>query len=61
MGDALVKEISRLSKREKLSLVEALWDSSAAEPESVEKPEHHKAVLDEWIKALGEEEGIFWS
>ena len=61
MEDTLIKEISRLSKREKLTLVEALWDSIAAEPEGVEMPEHHKIVLDERLKAFGKEEGVTWA
>lgn len=62
MEDTLNKQIEKLSKSEKLLLVEALWDSIASEPEDVPLPEHHKSVLDERLKTLDEdtEKGESW-
>ena len=42
MKDALIIEIEKLNKSEKLLLVESLWDSIASEPGDVPLPEHHK-------------------
>jgi len=52
MNDTLIKELSQLSKNEKLLLVEALWDSIAADPEQVDVPEHHKTILEERLKSF---------
>ncbi len=62
MEDTLTKQIKKLNKSEKLLLVEAIWDSIAAEPEDVPLPEHHKTILDERLKTLDEdiEKGESW-
>ncbi len=52
MEDALIKELSRLNKNEKIILVEALWDSIASDPEQVDVPEHHKSFLEERLQSL---------
>jgi putative addiction module component (TIGR02574 family) len=43
---ALRDEILRLSANERLQLVEEIWDSLAAEPDSIPVPDWHKAELD---------------
>ena len=45
MKDALLKEIEKLNKSEKLLLVESLWDSIASEPGDVPLSEHHKSPI----------------
>lgn len=62
MNDTLSNEIKKLNKSEKLLLVEALWDSIASDPEDVPLPEHHKTILDEWLKTIDEdtEKGVPW-
>ncbi len=50
MEDALIKELSRLNKNEKILLVEALWDSIASDPEQVDVPEHHKSIYRSCLK-----------
>ena len=52
MEDSLIKELSQLSKNEKIILVEALWDSIASDPEQVDVPEHHKSILEERLQSL---------
>jgi len=63
MEDTLTKQIEKLSKSEKLLLVETLWDSIASEPEDIPLPEHQKSVLDERLKTLDEdtEKGTSWN
>lgn len=55
MEDTLIKELSRLSKNEKIILVEALWDSIASDPEQVSFPDHHKSILEERLQTLDED------
>ncbi len=43
---ALREEVLRLSAAERLELLEELWDSLAATPETVPVPEWHRAELD---------------
>ncbi len=43
---ALLEEILRLPVEERLQLVEDIWDSIAATPETVPVPDWHKAELD---------------
>lgn len=55
MKDTLIKELTQLSKNEKIILVEALWDSIASDPEQVEVPDHHKTILESRLKTLKED------
>jgi len=62
MDKALLDELSQLKKSEKLILVEALWDSIASDPNDVEVPEHHKAIIEERLKTLehDQQSGSSW-
>lgn len=55
MEDTLIKELSQLSKNEKIMLVEALWDSIASDPDQVEVPDHHKTILESRLESLEED------
>lgn len=55
MEDTLIKELSQLSKNEKIMLVEALWDSIASDPGQVEVPNHHKTILKSRLESLEED------
>jgi putative addiction module component (TIGR02574 family) len=46
-AQARLSELLALSADEKLALVEALWDSLAAEPDRVPIPEWHRDVIAE--------------
>ena len=52
MVDTLSKQLSKLNKNEKLLLVEALWDSIAADPDNLDIPDHHKSILDQRLESL---------
>ena len=52
MVDTLSKQLNKLNRNEKLLLVEALWDSIAADPDSLEIPDHHKSILDQRLESL---------
>jgi putative addiction module component (TIGR02574 family) len=52
MEKTLIKELSQLNKNEKLLVVEALWDSIAAETNKVELPNHHKSILENRLKTF---------
>jgi putative addiction module component (TIGR02574 family) len=62
MEKALLEELSQLSKSEKLILVEALWDSIASDPNEVEVPEHHKAIIQDRLTTLEQDQqsGLSW-
>lgn len=62
MEKALLNELSRLNKSEKLLLVEALWDSIASDPNEVEVPDHHKTIIEERLKTLDQDQqsGSSW-
>jgi len=62
MDDRIIKELTQLSKNEKLLLVEALWDSIVSDPEQLEVPEHHKTILEERLHTLesDKKEGSRW-
>ena len=45
-----LKEILKLSIPERILLVEAIWDSIAAEPSSLELSEDHKKILNERLE-----------
>ncbi|MFA5668312.1 MAG: addiction module protein [Balneolaceae bacterium] len=63
MEDTLIKEISRLNKKEKIALVGDLWDSIATDPEQIEMPEHHQTIVEERLQTLDEDakSGKPWS
>lgn len=44
-----IERLLALPVEDRLTLVEALWDSLAAEPQSVPVPEWHKEILAEHI------------
>jgi len=62
MEKALLDELSKLNKSEKLILVEALWDSIASDPSEVEVPEHHKVIIEERLRTLDQDKksGSSW-
>ncbi len=62
MEKTLINELLQLNKNEKLLLVEALWDSIAADPEEVEVPDHHKSILKERLQTLEQDKakGSTW-
>jgi putative addiction module component (TIGR02574 family) len=47
--DALRDEILRLSPEDRLELLSQVWDSIAADPDSVPVPDWHRAVLDDRV------------
>ncbi|MCR9132907.1 MAG: addiction module protein [bacterium] len=46
------KELSLLNKKEKILLVEALWDSIASDPDHVKVPEHHQKIITQRLQTL---------
>jgi putative addiction module component (TIGR02574 family) len=62
MDKTLIDELSQLNKNEKLLLVEALWDSIAADPDQFFVPDHHKSILEKRLKTLEQdkEKGSTW-
>lgn len=58
--DALLDEILRLPAEQRLRLVEDIWDSLAASPESVPLPEWHSAELDSRLDDPTEEAELSW-
>ncbi len=57
-----IEEIKKLSVAERILLVEEIWDSIAADQESLELPEHQKRELDRRLEAFrnSPEEGTDW-
>jgi len=60
MSDAI--EISRLSREEKLRVMEAIWEDLSRESEQVESPEWHREALEETDRRLhaGQESVVDW-
>ena len=46
MGEISISELLKLPVAERIRIVEALWDSIAAAPESLELPEAEREELD---------------
>ncbi len=47
-------EITRLSKEEKLRLMEAIWEELTKEVDSIESPDWHRQKLEETSRRLEE-------
>jgi len=56
----LLDEILKLPPSERLELVEEVWDSLAASPESVPVPEWHKTELDRILDHPSPEPPATW-
>ena len=56
------EEVKKLSVKEKLRLMEALWDDLSENEELIEIPESHKKILDEREKKIqsGEAKFVEW-
>lgn len=52
MGKVSIADILELSVEERIRLVEQVWDSIAAHPESVEVTPEQRAELDRRLKAF---------
>ncbi len=52
MQDTLIKKLSRLDIDDRITLVEALWDSIASDSNLLDLPEHHENVLNERLQSL---------
>ena len=59
-SNALRDEILQLSPSERLRLVEEIWDSLAASPESVPVPDWHKEELDRRLDGPAPGPGENW-
>jgi putative addiction module component (TIGR02574 family) len=59
-SEALLEEILKLPAEERLRLVEQVWDSLVATPESVPVPDWHKAELDRLLDDPSSEPSISW-
>jgi putative addiction module component (TIGR02574 family) len=55
-------ELKQMTVREKIQLMEALWDDLCGAEEAIPVPDWHKAVLDERERqvAAGEAEFVDW-
>ncbi|HNS20710.1 MAG TPA: addiction module protein [Sedimentisphaerales bacterium] len=51
MSDAI--EIARLSREEKLRVMEAIWEDLSRDTAQVESPDWHREVLEETDRRLG--------
>lgn len=60
MPDAI--DISRLSKEEKLRVMEAIWEDLSREAEQVESPEWHREALEETDRRFqaGQDSVVDW-
>jgi len=54
-----LEEIHRLPLREKLLLMEAIWEDISREEQSLEVPQWHKEMLDERERLLSEGKAQF--
>jgi putative addiction module component (TIGR02574 family) len=63
MNTSQINEILKLNVKERISLVELIWDSISAVPESLDLTESQKEELDERLAEYNEnpEHGISWN
>jgi len=57
---ALLDQVLKLPPAERLQLIEDVWDSLAATPDSVPVPEWHKAELDRLLDHPSPEPSVTW-
>jgi len=55
MSPALLAEAAKLSIPERIELVEAIWDTIAAEPAALPIPKAHREELDRRLKDLADD------
>ncbi|MBO6794788.1 MAG: addiction module protein [Balneolaceae bacterium] len=62
MEDTLIKELSQLNRNEKIILVEALWDSIAADSDTLSVPEHHQKIIEQRLETIDDDKanGKHW-
>jgi putative addiction module component (TIGR02574 family) len=56
-----IDEIKRLSKAERIQVMEALWDSMLYEEEKVETPEWHERILKQRKQSIADGTAKFLS
>ena len=56
----LLDQILKLPPPERLQLIEEVWDSLAASPDSVPVPEWHKAELDRTLDDPSPDPSLTW-
>ena len=63
MTNIQMSELHKLSVKDKMEVVQTLWDDIAKEQSIGEFPESHKKILDERIQKIAEGEAIYkpWS
>ena len=63
MTSIQMSELHKLSVKDKMEVVQTLWDDIAEEQAIGEFPEAHKKILDERIQKIAEGEAIYkpWS
>ncbi len=56
-------EITRLSRKEKLRIMEAIWENLSTDPEQVESPDWHRHALEDTERRVssGQEKTMDWS
>ena len=59
MTSLQMSELHKLSVKDKMEVVQTLWDDIAEEQSIGEFPEAHKKILDERIKKIAEGEAIY--
>lgn len=63
MTSLQMSELHKLSVKDKIKVVQTLWDDIAEEQSIEEFPEAHKKILDERIQKIAEGQAVFkpWS
>ncbi|MEQ1713006.1 MAG: addiction module protein [Hyphomicrobium sp.] len=60
MTTSELAELLKLTPKQRLDLIEALWDSLTAKPDAVPMPDWHREVLDERSAADDPTDGDSW-
>jgi|AntRauTorckE6833_2_1112554.scaffolds.fasta_scaffold55310_2 putative addiction module component (TIGR02574 family) len=62
MENTLINQIEQLDKKEKLLLVETIWDSIISDSKNIPLTEYQKSIISERLKTVQEdtENGISW-
>ena len=54
-----LEELHKLSKKDKIKLVQMLWDDIANDHDFVDLPDEHKRILDERLETIQQGKAMF--
>lgn len=59
MNQDYIRDLHKLSRWEKLEVVQLLWDDIAREQEMLDVPDEHRKILDERLRLIKEDRASY--